>query len=61
MVITGSRSGHLKHFYSNAAMLKLRRGVNGNMKGSKEKRAKYPLNNNASHPVTGINNCRVLV
>ncbi|MGP6446025.1 IS4 family transposase, partial [Rahnella aceris] len=42
--------GHLKHFYSNAAMLKLpSRREREYAREVREKRSKYPLKNNAGH------------
>ena len=46
----GAVPGHLKHFYSNAAMLKLPpRCEREYEREVREKRAKYPLKNNAGH------------
>lgn len=46
----GAIPGHLKHFYSNAAMLKLPpRCEREYAKEVREKRSKYPLKNNAGH------------
>ena len=46
----GAIPGHLKHFYSNAAMLKLpSRREREYAREVREKRSKYPLKNNAGH------------
>lgn len=46
----GAIPGHLKHFYSNAAMLKLpSRREREYVREVREKRSKYPLKNNAGH------------
>lgn len=46
----GAIPGHLKHFYSNAGMLKLPpRREREYPREVREKRSKYPLKNNASH------------
>ncbi|MFY7140232.1 IS4 family transposase, partial [Enterobacter cloacae complex sp. SYL001] len=46
----GAVPGHLKHFYSNAAMLKLPlRREREYEKEIRQKKSKYPFKNNAGH------------